>query len=44
MIKDDYDNGECPDCYEDIPDDMVEGGECENCGHVFYSEVNDDIN
>ncbi len=28
-------NGECPDCEEDIPLDVEEGEECENCGHVF---------
>lgn len=28
--------GRCPDCFDDIPVDMEEGGECENCGHVFY--------
>ena len=34
-IKDNYDEGECPDCGDPIPDDMVDGGECANCGHVF---------
>jgi hypothetical protein len=37
VIKNDYDYGECPDCGEDIPDCMVSGEECANCGHVFYS-------
>ena len=37
-IQDSYENGECPDCFKSIPDDMVEGGECNNCGHVFYKE------
>lgn len=34
-IKDNYHYGECPDCGDDIPEDMVDGGECDNCGHVF---------
>jgi hypothetical protein len=38
MIKDNYNNGECPDCNDPIPDDMVTGGECINCGHVFQDE------
>jgi hypothetical protein len=36
MIKDSYENGECPDCGESIPAEMVSGGECANCGHVFH--------
>ena len=37
-------DGECPDCGDTIPPTMVDGGECENCGHVFYAELleNDD--
>ena len=35
-IKDSYENGTCPDCREEIPDDVVEGGACSICGHVFY--------
>jgi len=31
-----YDDGNCPDCSESIPDTMVDGGECFNCGHVFF--------
>ena len=34
-VKDAYPYGECPDCHEPIPDNIVEGGECPNCGHVF---------
>ncbi len=38
-VKNSYEDGVCPDCQEDIPDDIVEGGECSNCGHVFYELV-----
>lgn len=41
-IKDNYDNGECPDCGQPIPDDCVEGESCINCGHVFYKIHDDD--
>ena len=41
-IKDNYENGECPDCGDPIPDDIVDGGECSNCGHVFYEEMKND--
>lgn len=34
-VKDAYENGECPDCGEDIPDDVVNGQGCERCEHVF---------
>lgn len=34
-IKDHYDNGECPDCGESIPDDCKQGEQCANCDHVF---------
>ena len=34
-IRDIYSNGMCPDCGEDIPVDAEEGGQCENCGHVW---------
>lgn len=37
VIKDNYDNGECPDCGEEIPDDALSGEECSNCGHVWTS-------
>lgn len=36
-VKSSYVDGVCPDCWEDIPDNAVEGAECVNCGHVFYS-------
>ena len=35
-VKDAYMNGLCPDCQEEIPDDVVDGDACENCNHVFY--------
>jgi len=38
-VKDNYPNGLCPDCAEDIPDDADDGSKCDNCGHVFYSEA-----
>jgi len=37
-IKDSYEDGVCPDCSKDIPDDVIEGEECSNCGHVFMEE------
>lgn len=37
-VKESYHNGECPDCGETIPDDVVEGQACANCEHVFYAE------
>jgi DNA-directed RNA polymerase subunit RPC12/RpoP len=41
-MRENYENGECPDCGEEIPDDMPEGGECANCGHVFHLPQEDD--
>jgi len=38
-IKDSYENGECPDCGDDIPVEVMEGEECKNCGHAFFAEV-----
>lgn len=35
-IKNNYPNGLCPDCNEPIPDNVVCGQKCGNCGHVFY--------
>jgi len=35
-VKESYENGECPDCGEPIPDDSDEGQACTNCGHVFW--------
>jgi len=43
IVKDSYENGECPDCGEDIPNDVSNGDGCSNCGHVFYSPVKPDI-
>lgn len=37
-IKESYEDGECPDCGEPIPDDIEDGDECPNCGHIFYEE------
>jgi hypothetical protein len=34
-VKEQYPNGECPDCGDPIPDDTTMGDECSNCGHVF---------
>lgn len=34
-VKDHYEKEECPDCGEPIPNDAVEGGQCENCEHVW---------
>lgn len=36
-IKAQYDDGECPDCGEGIPGNIVDGERCSNCGHVFSS-------
>jgi hypothetical protein len=38
-VKDDYADGECPDCGESIPDGAWTGESCENCGHVFTGDV-----
>ena len=38
-IKLSYDDGECPDCNLEIPDDVEEGQACINCGHVFNEEM-----
>lgn len=35
-VKDEYPDGVCPDCGENIPDDAQEGEQCGNCGHVFF--------
>ena len=37
-VKKAYEDGECPDCGETIPDDVQEGQTCSNCQHVFYSQ------
>jgi hypothetical protein len=31
-----YENGECPDCGDNIDEDAVPGDPCFNCGHVFW--------
>lgn len=36
-VKSNYEGGVCPDCGEAIPDSAVDGSDCSNCGHVFYS-------
>ena len=41
-IKDSYEDGKCPDCGEDIDDAVVDGVECENCGHGFHMPHPDD--
>jgi rubredoxin len=41
-IKDAYEDGECPDCGQDIPNDVTDGDACSNCGHVFTEEKADD--
>jgi hypothetical protein len=41
-IKDEYEDGVCPDCQQEIPDDVVEGEACSNCEHVFSYERNCD--
>lgn len=34
-VKENYDNGECPDCGQAIPENAVFEEDCTNCGHVF---------
>lgn len=41
-IREHYDACMCPDCGEDIPLDAAEGGQCENCGHVWCGISADD--
>ena len=40
MVKDSYPNSECPDCGDPIPESVQPGDDCENCGHVFWEELN----
>ena len=35
-VKDAYEEGICPDCNADIPDDVKDGEACKYCGHVFW--------
>ena len=37
-VKISYENVQCPNCGDTIPDDVEEGDECENCGHVIDLE------
>ena len=37
-VKAAYENGACPDCGEEIPDDAPEGWGCPNCGHACFAE------
>ena len=41
-IKNSYPNGECPDCGEEIPNNVVDGENCSNCEHVFCNQIEDD--
>jgi hypothetical protein len=41
-VKAAYEDGICPDCDNEIPDDVEEGEACAVCGHVFWSGDNDD--
>ena len=42
-IKESYPLGECPDCGQDIPDNVEAGQACTNCEHVFGEPApNDD--
>jgi len=38
IVKNAYEDGLCPDCGEPIPDGLVSGTACVNCGHVLWSE------
>lgn len=42
-IKDSYENKVCPDCKIDIPNNVVSGEACVNCGHVFYVEIKEEV-
>lgn len=37
-VKEAYESGVCPDCGEDIPDDVESGDQCINCEHTFCNE------
>lgn len=43
QMKDTYTNGECPDCFDKIPDEVEEGDACSNCGHVFCDIHENDL-
>ena len=34
-----YGNGACPDCFTKIPADTENGGNCQNCDHVLWAEI-----
>lgn len=34
-VKEQYENGQCPDCFLDIPETAISEEACDNCGHVF---------
>jgi hypothetical protein len=40
-VKGSYENGMCPDCGYEIPNDVQDGDKCANCPHVFYDETED---
>lgn len=40
-VKDSYEDGLCPDCGADIPNDAEDGDCCENCPHVLHDETMD---
>lgn len=42
-VKRAYDDGICPDCGEEIPDDVAEGDACKNCRYVFNRIHEDSI-
>jgi hypothetical protein len=42
-VKENYENGKCPDCNIDIPNDVIDGVACLNCDHIFWGEVEDGI-
>lgn len=41
-VKDQYEDGVCPDCGQDIPVDSVLEAACENCGHIFNESGSDE--
>ena len=42
LIRSAYRKGQCPDCQEPIPEWVVDGENCFNCGHVFGVEKPND--
>ena len=43
-LADEYEDGVCPDCQEEIPKKAKYGDGCTNCGHVFNPPSEDDEN